>query len=225
MKEKSFHGIAQRSRRPFSSLEKKKPNDNDNDRFVDPLCSTCDALSSALADLPSISSSSSSSSSSRLYAVVDEFNDDCRSCCTPDADADDGASAAAAADDADDDASSSSSSSSSTAAHSAILEVSRQTLRNFRHVEEFIKHKLKGFEGRVKVRDRFGARPRIFLLDGKGKRLNSEEPVRVDHWKTEDIESFLRERLVAVAEEKKNEKKEKKKKKGGGGGGGTSTAK
>lgn len=175
-------------------------------RFVDPLCSTCDALSSALAGLPSSSASG-----------VDALNDDCRSCCTPDDDEGEDTSSIS---------SSPSSSSSTAAAHSAILEVSRQLLRNHRHVEEFIKHKLKGFEGRVKVRDRFGARPRIFLLDAKGKRLNSGEPVRVDHWKTEDIESFLRERLVPDAaevdaeKEAKGKKRDKKNK-----GGGTSTAK
>ena len=175
--------------------------------FVDPLCSTCDALSSSLADLPA-------------SGAVDALNEDCRSCCTPDENIDDEENGAF------DSSSSSSTTAAAAAAHSAILEVSRQLLRNHRHVEEFIKHRLKSFEGRVKVRDRFGAKPRIFLLDAKGKRIkvagdgDEAAAVRVDHWKTEDIEGFLRERLVDVSAEEKTKGGKKKNK-----GGGTSTAK
>ena len=93
-------------------------------------------------------------------------------------------------------------------ATSAILEVCRSRLRAHRHVDEFVKHKLKLFGGQVKLRDRYGSPPRIYFLDARGKRVSASgggsgggsgaaaSPVRVDHWRTEDIESFLRERLV-----------------------------
>lgn len=103
-----------------------------------------------------------------------------------------------------------------TRASSAILEVCRSRLRAHRHVDEFVKHKLKLFKGQVKLRDRYNSPPRIYFLDAKGKRLppasgsggggngggggsgggGASSPVRIDHWRTEDIESFLRERLV-----------------------------
>ena len=157
--------------------------------FPDPLCSTCDALASALSEVPSGSSKSA-------------LDADCRSCCTPD-DGDGASSSSSAASSA-----ASSDSSPLTKASSAILEVCRSRLRAHRHVDEFVKHKLKLFKGQVKLRDRYNSPPRIYFLDAKGKRLPASgdggsgsggggaSPVRVDHWRTEDIESFLRERLV-----------------------------
>ena len=89
-------------------------------RFSDPLCSTCDALDSALSEA---SPSDSSNSSSKSAAALDE---ECRSCCTPDdveGDGDDvfSSSSAAAASD-----------SSLPKATSAILEVCRSRLRAHR---------------------------------------------------------------------------------------------
>lgn len=156
-------------------------------RFPDPLCSTCDALASALSE------AAPSDSSSKSASALDE---DCRSCCTPD-DEGDGSSSSSAASFASD--------SSLPKASSAILEVCRSRLRAHRHVDEFVKHKLKLFGGQVKLRDRYGSPPRIYFLDARGKRVSASgtgggsgaaSPVRVDHWRTEDIESFLRERLV-----------------------------
>jgi len=90
--------------------------------------------------------------------------------------------------------------------------VCRSRLRAHRHVDEFVRSKLAAFKGQVKLRDRYSAPPRIYFLDAKGKRTSGTggggggenggsggsggaSPVRIDHWRTEDIESFLRERL------------------------------
>lgn len=177
----------------FFALNEEKKN-----RFPDPLCSTCDALASAL--------SSAVPGSSSVNSALDA---DCRSCCTPD---EDGTSATGASDDALLSAAASASAfdSSSPKASSAILEVCRSRLRAHRHVDEFVKHKISGFKGQVRLRDRYNSPPRIYFLDAKGKRMRGGEPVRVDHWKTEDIESFLKERLADVSG------KEKKKGKGEG---------
>ena len=143
-------------------------------RFPDPLCSTCDALASAL--LPTDESA---------------LDADCRSCCTPEDDERDS--------DASSLSSSSSSSKKSKPASSAVLEVCRSRLRSYRHVDEFVKHKLPLFKGQVKLKDRYNSPPRIHFLDARGKRVESGGGngggARVDHWRTEDIESFLRERL------------------------------
>jgi hypothetical protein len=60
----------------------------------------------------------------------------------------------------------------------------------------------------VRLRDRYNSPPRIHFLDAGGKRVASGGSggggggseggggVRIDHWRTEDIESFLRERLA-----------------------------
>lgn len=68
-------------------------------------------------------------------------------------------------------------------------------LSSMPHVEAFVKKKAKGFQG-LRVVDQWGAPPRIVLSDGK-----SQESVRVDGWKTEQIEEFLRNKLVVVGDE------------------------
>jgi len=179
-------------RSPIRSLSTTKKKTS----FVDPLCSTCDALASALSE-------ASASGSGRSNGA---FDVDCRSCCTP-GDGDDGATSLASSSSAAL-SSSSSSSSSPKKPSSAVLEVCRSRLRSHRHVDEFIKHKLTLFGGQVRLRDRYNSPPRIHFLDAGGKRVTSGGSggggggseggggVRIDHWRTEDIESFLRERLA-----------------------------
>lgn len=73
---------------------------------------------------------------------------------------------------------------------SAVLEVCFFHLSSTPHVEGFVKkHKAKPVDG-LRVVDRWGAPPRIILTDGK-----SQESVRIDGWKTEQIEEFLKNKL------------------------------
>lgn len=60
-------------------------------------------------------------------------------------------------------------------------------------MEGFVKRKAAVFKG-LRVEDRWGAPPRIILRDGK-----VQESVRIDGWKTEQIEEFLKNKLVVDA--------------------------
>ena len=46
----------------------------------------------------------------------------------------------------------------------------------------------------LEVEFRFGSAPRLVLRGGKGQR----ETLRIDRWKTEQIEEFLRDKLETV---------------------------
>ena len=63
-------------------------------------------------------------------------------------------------------------------------------------METFIKDKVDNFdEDALEVVYRFGAFPRLVLRGEKGRK----ETARIDKWKTEQIEEFLRDKLGAAA--------------------------
>ncbi len=65
--------------------------------------------------------------------------------------------------------------------------------REFPTVETFVDEKAEEFPG-LEVEFRFGSAPRLVLRGGKGQR----ETLRIDRWKTEQIEEFLKDKLKAV---------------------------
>ena len=64
--------------------------------------------------------------------------------------------------------------------------------REFPTVETFVNDKAEAF-GNLEVVYRFGSFPRLLLKDEAGH----IEMLRIDKWKTEAIEEFLRNKLVA----------------------------
>lgn len=62
--------------------------------------------------------------------------------------------------------------------------------RGFPHIEGFINKEAKLFP-ELTVRSRLGAEPRILLVSS-----NKREEIRIDHWKTEEIEEYLKNKLI-----------------------------
>jgi len=59
-------------------------------------------------------------------------------------------------------------------------------------VEHFVKDKAEFFDS-LDIRYRFGSSPKLILMGENGKK----ETLRIDKWKTELIEEFLRDKLPA----------------------------
>lgn len=59
-------------------------------------------------------------------------------------------------------------------------------------MEHFVKDKAENFDS-LDVRYRFGSSPRLTLMGVNGEK----ETLRIDKWKTELIEEFLRDKLPA----------------------------
>ena len=59
-------------------------------------------------------------------------------------------------------------------------------------METFVNEKAKDFHPQLKVADRFGVAPRLLMRRPNG----SKEVIRIDGWKTEHIEEFLRDKLL-----------------------------
>lgn len=59
-------------------------------------------------------------------------------------------------------------------------------------MEHFVKDKAEFFDS-LDIRYRFGSSPRLILMGENGKK----ETLRIDKWKTELIEEFLRDKLPA----------------------------
>ncbi|KAK9915637.1 hypothetical protein WJX75_001843 [Coccomyxa subellipsoidea] len=104
----------------------------------------------------------------RSYLGDHELVDDCQRCCTPESDLGSGKFL------------------------SAVLEVCKHRLREFPTVEHFVNDKAEDFDS-LEVRYRFGSSPRLILNGENGKK----ETLRIDKWKTELIEEFLRDKLPA----------------------------
>jgi hypothetical protein len=62
-------------------------------------------------------------------------------------------------------------------------------------VEHFINEKADDFEN-LDIVYRFGSSPRLILKGDKGQK----ETLRIDRWKTEAIEEFLRNKLISIAD-------------------------
>ncbi|KAJ7538399.1 hypothetical protein O6H91_11G046300 [Diphasiastrum complanatum] len=73
----------------------------------------------------------------------------------------------------------------------AILEVCMRKLVFYRNVEAFIEKSLAQFP-LVDVNYRFGSSPKLIMKDERG---NEKESIRIDNWKTEHIEQFLKEKV------------------------------
>ncbi|GMH32792.1 hypothetical protein BSKO_00626 [Bryopsis sp. KO-2023] len=71
----------------------------------------------------------------------------------------------------------------------AVLEVCQWNIGGFPHIKGFVSDKADDFPG-LSVRFKLGAAPRL-ILSSKDKK----EKIRIDHWKTEDIEEYLKARL------------------------------
>ncbi|KAL3155310.1 hypothetical protein ABBQ38_010874 [Trebouxia sp. C0009 RCD-2024] len=75
---------------------------------------------------------------------------------------------------------------------SAVLEVCSHRLREFPHVETFLKERISSYPN-MQVKYYFGAPPRLKLKAG-----TNSETIRIDHWKTEHIEEYLNHKLLAT---------------------------
>lgn len=73
---------------------------------------------------------------------------------------------------------------------SAVLEVCSHRLREFPHVETFLKERISSYPN-MQVKYHFGAPPRLRLKAG-----TQSETIRIDHWKTEHIEEYLKDKLL-----------------------------
>jgi len=62
--------------------------------------------------------------------------------------------------------------------------------REFPHVETFVKERSNIYPN-MKVKYHFGAPPRLNMRSG-----SSSESIRIDHWKTEHIEEYLKDKLL-----------------------------
>ena len=62
--------------------------------------------------------------------------------------------------------------------------------REFPHVETFVNDRSDNYPN-VKVKYYFGAPPRLNLKSG-----SNTESIRIDHWKTEHIEEYLKDKLI-----------------------------
>ena len=68
------------------------------------------------------------------------------------------------------------------------------TCRIYPHVETFVKEKTEKYSPRLTVRDRLGVAPRLLMRRAAG----SKEVIRIDGWKTEQIEEYLDNKLATA---------------------------
>lgn len=106
------------------------------------------------------------------YVSDKELEEDCRRCCAPDAE-----------------------DISKQKFHSAVLEVCMRQVRWFPSVLEFIEEKAPDFPA-LKVKYRANMQPRLVTRNERG---DEQETIRIDTWKTEQIEEFLRAKLHPAA--------------------------
>ena len=66
-------------------------------------------------------------------------------------------------------------------------------LSAYPHIEEFVDKKVANYDN-VDVRFRLGASPKLHLLSE-----DQRDTIRIDHWKTEEIEEYLRNKLDTEA--------------------------
>lgn len=71
------------------------------------------------------------------------------------------------------------------------LILSSTPCREFPHVETFLKERISSYPN-MQVKYYFGAPPRLKLKAGA-----KSETIRIDHWKTEHIEEYLKDKLLA----------------------------
>ncbi|CAM6096600.1 unnamed protein product [Calypogeia fissa] len=102
------------------------------------------------------------------YVKDQELESDCRKCCAQESD----------------------DSISKTTYAGAILEVCSRKLAYYPNIQSVI-DKLFEFHG-VEVEYRYGLPPKLIMLDGHG---NFKETIRIDNWKSEHIEKFLKEKV------------------------------
>lgn len=62
--------------------------------------------------------------------------------------------------------------------------------RMWPHIETFVKDKVDNFQ-KVKLRYKYGSAPKLLL-----KKDKQTDTIRIDNWKTEQIEDFLKDKLV-----------------------------
>ncbi|CAM6026723.1 unnamed protein product [Sphagnum balticum] len=104
------------------------------------------------------------------YVKDQELETDCRKCCTPEAE--DAISKVMYA--------------------RALLEICMRKLAFYPDVQTFIDDRLKQFWEVVDVQYRYGSPPKLILKDENG---NHKETIRIDNWKTDQIEQFLVEKV------------------------------
>lgn len=75
----------------------------------------------------------------------------------------------------------------------AVLEICMRKVMFYPNIQTFIDDKLSQFPD-VDVQFRFGAPPKLIMNDESG---NQKESIRIDNWKTEQIEQFLREKVIS----------------------------
>ncbi|KAI5079372.1 hypothetical protein GOP47_0004851 [Adiantum capillus-veneris] len=73
----------------------------------------------------------------------------------------------------------------------AILEVCMRKLVFYPNVQSFIEDDLPKYLN-IKVQYRYGSPPKLIMLDEDG---NNKETIRIDNWKKEHIEQFLKEKV------------------------------
>ena len=61
-------------------------------------------------------------------------------------------------------------------------------------METFVKDKAEKYHPQLTVKDRLGVAPRLLMKRATG----SKEIIRIDGWKTEQIEEFLENKLMAA---------------------------
>eukprot|EP00803_Ostreobium_quekettii_P010137 evm.model.scf_531.11 EVM.evm.TU.scf_531.11 scf_531:76539-77105(-) len=71
----------------------------------------------------------------------------------------------------------------------AVLEVCKFNLAATPHIEEFVGKKVENYHN-LEVRYRMGTHPKLHLSTDEKR-----DTIRIDHWKTEEIEEFLKDRL------------------------------
>ncbi|KAH7425378.1 hypothetical protein KP509_11G051100 [Ceratopteris richardii] len=73
----------------------------------------------------------------------------------------------------------------------AILEVCMRKLVFYPNVQSFIEDDLEKYTN-IKVQYRFGSPPKLIMLDEDG---NDKESLRIDNWKKEHIEQFIKQKV------------------------------
>jgi len=74
----------------------------------------------------------------------------------------------------------------------AVLEICMRKVMFYPNIQTFIDDRLGEFP-EVDVKYRFGAPPKLIMKDDKG---NLKDSIRIDNWKTEQIEQFLSEKVT-----------------------------
>lgn len=77
----------------------------------------------------------------------------------------------------------------------AVLEICLRKVMFYPNIQTFIDEKLSNFP-EVDVKYRYGAPPKLIMKDEQG---NHKESIRIDNWKTQQIEQFLSEKVISKA--------------------------